>query len=229
MKKSTPGDPAVRLERQGSIGLIVLSRPRNANTFNPLMRRQLHEIKEEVGRDASISVVLVMGAGRHFSGGADLKVPAAERTAARQRYPRAIDFSMLPQPTVAVINGAAMGGGCELALSCDFRFMATTAQIGLTEIRFGALPIGGGTVRLPGLIGIAAAKKTIMTGDSVGAADALRIGLVDAVEPPSTLLPAAREFAERLAARPGAALRAAKALLNSSPEISLTVEGATGG
>jgi enoyl-CoA hydratase/carnithine racemase len=210
MKKSTPGDPAVRLERQGSIGLIVLSRPRNANTFNPLMRRQLHEIKEEVGRDASISVVLVMGAGRHFSGGADLKVPAAERTAARQRYPRAIDLSMLPQPTVAVINGAAMGGGCELALSCDFRFMATTAQIGLTEIRFGALPIGGGTVRLPGLIGI-------------------RIGLVDAVEPPSTLLPAAREFAERLAARPGAALRAAKALLNSSPEISLTVEGATGG
>ena len=84
---------------------------------------------------------------------------------------------------IAAINGAAMGGGCEIALSCDFRFMAAGARIGLTEIRFGALPLGGGTARLPRLVGLAAARRMIMTGEPVDAAEAVRIGLVDEVVP----------------------------------------------
>jgi enoyl-CoA hydratase len=215
------GERAVLYEQRGRIGVIMLNRPNRANAINGPMRDQLHRVKEAVAKDPAVQVVVVTGAGRHFSGGADLRAPAAERAAARRRHPGATDFSGLPQPVIAAINGAAMGGGCELALTCDLRFMAAGAQIGLSEIRFGAMPLGGGTARLPRLVGPAVARRMIMTGEPVGAREALRIGLVDFVEPPEGLLPAAQAFAERLARHPGAALRAAKALLDASLDTNL--------
>jgi enoyl-CoA hydratase/carnithine racemase len=211
-----PGERVVRFERDGQVGLIALDRPERANAINAAMREQLHATKTAVAQDPAVRVVLVTGAGRHFCGGADLSMPAVERAAARRRHPGATDFSGLPQPVIAVINGAALGGGCELALTCDFRFMAADARIGLTEIRFGELPLGGGTARLPRLVGAAAAARLLMTGDPAGAAEALRIGLVDFVEPPGDLVAAAQTFAQRLAGQPGPALRAAKTLLVST-------------
>jgi methylglutaconyl-CoA hydratase len=216
-----PGGRAVRYEPKGRIGVIVLNRPERANAVSMAMRDQLHSTKEALARDPAVRVVVVTGAGRHFCGGADLTEPAAERAAARRRHPGATDFSGLPQPVIAAINGAAMGGGCELALTCDFRFMAAGAQIGLSEIRFGELPLGGGTVRLPRLVGPAAARRIIMTGEPVSAHEALRIGLVDFVQPPGELLAGALAFAERLAGHAGYALRAAKTLLNSALETDL--------
>jgi enoyl-CoA hydratase/carnithine racemase len=221
-KTGADGERAVLYERRGRIGLIVLNRPARANAIDGAMRDQLHAVKKAVAGDPAVRVVVVTGAGRHFSGGADLRASAAERAAARRSHPGATDFSSLPQPVIAAINGAAMGGGCELALTCDLRFMAANAQIGLSEIRFGALPLGGGTARLPRLVGPAVARRMIMTGEPVGAREALRIGLVDFVEPPEVLLPAAQAFAERLAGHPGAALRAAKVLLDAAVDTSLT-------
>jgi enoyl-CoA hydratase/carnithine racemase len=218
---SERGERTVRYEQHGRVGVIVLNRPQRANAISAAMREQLQRVKEDVARDPAVRAIVVTGAGRHFCGGADLKAPAAERAAARQRHPGATDFSKLPQPVIAAINGAAVGGGCELALTCDFRFMATSARIGLTEIRFGALPLGGGTARLARLVGISAAKRIIMTGEPIGADEAFRIGLTDFVEPPSRLLRAALTFAERLAEHPGPVLGAAKTLLNSALETDL--------
>jgi enoyl-CoA hydratase/carnithine racemase len=212
---------AVVLERRGAIAVLTLNRSERANTFNGVLLHDLHEAKQEITEDPSIRVVILTGAGRHFSGGADLREKRTDRRDSRARYPRAMDLSELPQPVIAAINGPAMGGGCEIALTCDFRFMARTATIGLTEIRFGALPVGGGTARLARAVGVSWAKKMIMTGDPIDAEQAERIGLVDWVVEPEDLMRAAEEFAGRLTERADYALRTAKALLNTTLEVDL--------
>ena len=213
---------AVLLDRRGPVATLTLNRPEQANTFNEALLRDLHHATAVISGDPGIQVVLLTGAGRHFSGGADLREDLAARRASRRRYRNVIDLSRLPQPVIAAINGAALGGGCEIALTCDFRFMSADAQIGLSEIRFGALPAGGGTARLPRVVGLPWARKLIMTGEPVDAARAERIGLVDEVVAPGEVLAAAREFALRLAERPGYALRAAKKLFNRTFEARLT-------
>jgi enoyl-CoA hydratase len=214
-------EPAVLLERQGRIAVVTLNRPEQANTFNAALLRYLHAVTTELAADTDVHIVILTGAGRHFSGGADLKESSEQRRESRERHGEARDMSRLPQPVIAAINGAALGGGCEIALTCDFRFMAANAFIGLPEIQFGSLPLGGGTARLPRLVGIAAAKRMIMTGDPIGAEEAERIGLVEAVAVPGATLAAAGDFAARLLERPDYALRAAKALLNQTLEVDL--------
>lgn len=216
-----PEQPAVLLARRGPIAVLTLNRPERANTFNGVLLRALHEAKQEIAEDPEIRVVILTGAGRHFSGGADLREKRVERRDSRARYPNAMDLSALPQPVIAAINGPAMGGGCEIALTCDFRFMVAAAQIGLTEIRFGALPVGGGTARLARTVGTSWAKKMIMTGDPIDAAQAERIGLVDWVVEPERLMPAAEEFAAHLCERADYAVRTAKALLNRTLDVDL--------
>jgi enoyl-CoA hydratase len=209
------GEATVLVERSGGIAIVTLNRPERANSFTMALRRELRALLSGIADDPAVRAVVLTGAGRHFCAGADLKEDAALRTSAR-RGPLGLDS--LPQPVIAAINGAALGGGCELALCCDFRFMADGAEIGLTEIRFGELPQGGGTARLPRLVGISHAKRMIMTGEPIDAAEALRIGLVDRVLPLADLLPAAVEFAQRLARHAGYALRTAKTLLDSALE-----------
>jgi enoyl-CoA hydratase len=208
-------EKTVLLKRSGQIALLTLNRPERANAFNSVLRQELRERSAEITTDRAVRAVVLTGAGRHFSAGADLKDAAAVQTPER-RGPLGLDT--LPQPVIAAINGPALGGGCEIALCCDFRFMSEEARIGLTEIRFGELPQGGGTARLPRLVGISHAKRMIMTGEPIDAAEAYRIGLVDRVLPAEELLPTAVEFAEKLAQRPGYALRTAKTLLNSALE-----------
>jgi enoyl-CoA hydratase/carnithine racemase len=124
---------------------------------------------------------------------------------------------------IAAINGPALGGGCELALTCDFRIMAADATIGLPEIRFGALPRGGGTARLPRLVGLSPAKRMIMTGEPLTATRALQIGLVDEVCEPGALTARVHDLASRLARAPDYALRTAKHLLDSAMTSDLPV------
>jgi enoyl-CoA hydratase/carnithine racemase len=212
---------SVLLDRIGPAAVITLNRPERANAINAAVRRDLSRAAGEVAADASVRAVVVTGAGRHFCAGADLRESRDDRRASRAGFPAAIDLSGLPQPVIAAINGPALGGGCELALTCDFRFMAETAEIGLTEIRFGALPRGGGTARLPRVVGLAAAKRLIMTGEPVPAAEAERIGLADWTGPADQLMPAALELARLLSQRAGYALATAKALLNNALEVDL--------
>ncbi|MBO1361696.1 enoyl-CoA hydratase/isomerase family protein [Acetobacter sacchari] len=212
----------VMLEKREAVAIITLNRPDRANTLNRELKEALQAAALDASNDTAIRAVIVTGAGRHFCGGADLR----EITAATPQFATAapsagIALDWVPKPVIAAINGAAMGGGLEIALSCDFRFIATTAKVGLTEIRFGALPAGGGTARAPRLIGLANSKRLIMIGEPVDAAEALRMGLVDEVCEPDHLLAQALEMAKKLSERAPFAMRTAKMLLNASLEVGL--------
>lgn len=210
----------VRLASEDGIATLVLERPEAANTISYELMADMNSALDHVETDDSIRVLLVTGAGdRHFCGGADLRSilkPPPEELADRIR-PSFIDrFEQLPQPVIAVINGAAMGGGCEIALACDFRLMSETAKIGVPEIRFGALPSGGGTQRLPRIVGLAKAKEMVLTGRHLSAEEALSIGLVTEIAPHDELMERARTLAAELSERAAYALAAGKQLLHAA-------------
>ena len=205
-------------EVDGPVATLTLNRPERANTITLELRSELQRYALEAANDSSVRALIVTGAERHFCGGADLKEPRTALTYIRQPNDPVLGLEWVPKPVIAAINGAAMGGGCEIALGCDFRYISATAKIGLTEIRFGALPMGGGTARLPRLVGLAAARRLIMVGEPIEADEALAIGLVDKVCAPEELLSDAREFALTLASRAPYAMRTAKRLLNESLE-----------
>ena len=211
-------EPTVLHEVDGRVATVWLNRPDRANTLNEQLLRELRDTMTDLANDDAVRAIVLTARGRHFCGGADLRAP---HLAPRYTDLHLLNLDWVPQPIVAAINGAAMGGGCELALTCDFRYIASSASIGLTEIRFGALPAGGGTARLPRLIGLAAAKRLIMTGEPVDATEALRVGLVDAVSEPDVLLDDARALADKLAVHAPYAMRTAKRLLNQSIDLDL--------
>jgi enoyl-CoA hydratase/carnithine racemase len=211
-------EPTVQYEIDDNVATVWLNRPDRANTLNEQLLNELCDTLLLLANDDSVRAIVLTSRGRHFCGGADLRAP---RLGPKNTYYHSLDFDWVPQPIVAAINGAAMGGGCELALTCDFRFIADSAKIGLTEIRFGALPAGGGTARLPRIVGLAASKRMIMTGEPIDAAEAERIGLVDFVSSPDDLVDDARRFAQSLAVHAPYAMRTAKRLLNQSLELDL--------
>jgi enoyl-CoA hydratase len=222
------------LERKDGIGYLTLNRPERANTISFQLMHDVVNAMEEVENAPEYRVVIVTGAGgRHFCGGADLR-DFAERARNRAAAapgkggdfvtPRRDLFSALEEsrvPVIAAINGAAMGGGCEIALACDIRIIADTATIGLPEIRFGALPAGGGTQRLPRLVGPGIAKEMIMSGLAWTPEEAFRVGLVNRVVPAADLIAECEKFARVLIERAAYALKAAKQLVNRGMELPL--------
>jgi enoyl-CoA hydratase/carnithine racemase len=223
------------LERKDGIGYLTLNRPERANTISFQLMIDVVNAMEEVEKEPAFRVVIVTGAGgKHFCGGADLRDFAERAREAKSRgerqgggdfvSPRRDLFSALEEsrvPVIAAINGAAMGGGCEIALACDIRVIADTATIGLPEIRFGALPAGGGTQRLPRLVGSGIAKEMIFSGLPYTAEDALRIGLVNKAVPAASLIPEAEKIAGVYIERAAYALKTAKALINRGVELPL--------
>lgn len=171
------------------------------------------------GNDSTRAVVLVGSGGRAFSAGSDVKAfPSLEGRVAEGKlieenavYDR---LAGIPVPTVAAIEGDALGGGLELALCCDLRVASRTARLGLPELRLGVMPGSGGTQRLPRLIGLARAKELILLGELVDSETALRYGLVNRVVPQGDAEAEARRFAESLASRGPLAMREAKAALD---------------
>ena len=223
------------LERKEGIGYLTLNRPDRANTISFQLMQEVVSAMAEVEADPEYRVVIVTGAGKHFCGGADLRdfaERARERAASGVRRRGGADF-VGPQrdlfaaleesrvPTIAAINGAAMGGGCEIALACDVRVMSDSAAIGLPEIRFGALPGGGGTQRLPRLVGPGVAKEMIFSGLPWTAEDAFRVGLVNRVTPAEKLLSVCEQIAAVYVRRAAYALKTAKALVNLGVELPL--------
>jgi enoyl-CoA hydratase len=142
----------------------------------------------------------------------DLTPAEAQRRFQRTNLWQALED--LPQPTIAAVHGYCYGGGCELAIACDFRIAADTARFGQPEIKVGIIPGAGGTQRLPRLIGMTHAKEMVLLGDPIDAAEAYRIGLVNRVVPPDDLVAEARRWAEKVAALPPLGLRAAKTVMN---------------
>lgn len=221
-----PREHTIRFEVQDGVATLFLDRPARANTINLQLTVDFNDALDALERDPAVQVILLTGAGdRHFCGGADLReIEALMGEGGVIGDPRRDFISHIEdisKPVIAVINGAAMGGGCEIALACDFRVMAAEAKIGLPEIRFGALPAAGGTQRLPRLIGLAKARQMIFTGQQLSAAEALDIGLVDRIAPQNALLQAAQEMAAALADKAPYALGAAKHLLNRAFDLPL--------
>ncbi|MGM7668058.1 enoyl-CoA hydratase/isomerase family protein [Microbacterium sp. A93] len=208
----------VLLSVDGPTATLTLNRPQAANALSRQLLREAVEAVDEVAANDDVRVLIVTGAGdRTFCGGADLR-DMADMTRGKKfhNHGRIITdvIDDLPKPVIAAINGAALGGGCELSIAADFRIMADTAVIGTTEILFGQLPGAGGTVRLPRLIGPARAKEMLYLGRKLDAETALRYGLVNEVVPLDELMTRAHELANELALKAPFALAAAKHLVN---------------
>jgi len=190
--------------REGGAVWVTLSRPEAKNALSRALNLELARVAGELGGDPDVRAVLLTGAGDAFSAGADLKerkgVPAAESGPFIDAISGAIRaWAEMPKATIALLNGAAFGGGLELALACDFRIAADTAVMGLSEVRLGIMPGAGGTQRLARLVGVARAKELVLTGRRIDAARALSLGLVSRVVPPGELARAGQELADEIA------------------------------
>ena len=209
------------------VATVTLNRPDVHNAMNDRMRRELVQCFGELVTNDDARVIVVTGAGeRAFSAGADIREFVAPQVPTRFReHRKRVDFREVmdrcPQPLIAAIRGYAFGGGLELALACDLRIAGDDARLGLTEIDLAIIPGGGGTQRLPRLVGRGRALHMILTGARIDAHEALRIGLVERVVPAAEVQSAARELATTLAAKAPVALRYAKEAVVKGLELPL--------
>ena len=206
----------VRFEQKGNVAYVTLNRPEAMNAFNYDMLVELGQITEAIRINPDIRVVVFTGSGdRAFSVGADLKErkTLTDIQVKRNVYKIGEVFSAvesLPQPTIAMMNGFAFGGGMELALACDFRIASETAVMGLTETSLAIIPGAGGTQRLPRLIGETKALELILTARRLTAADALDYGLVTKIATPENLILETTDFTESMLSNGPIALQQAK-------------------
>ncbi|HHY72379.1 MAG TPA: enoyl-CoA hydratase [Bacillus bacterium] len=214
-------------EEKNHIGFVTINRPDVLNCFNYETLSLLGEIVDEIRTNKNIRVVIFTGAGnKAFSAGADLK---ERRTLTESDVRRNVnkirtvfnDVALLPQPTIAAINGHAFGGGFELMLACDFRIAVTEATMGLTELKWAIIPGAGGTQRLPRLIGEAKAKELIFTAKKVTADEANMLGIVTKVVEQSALMEECISLAEQMMANGPVALQQAKYAINYGMEVDL--------
>jgi enoyl-CoA hydratase len=219
--------PSVLVERDGAIAILTINRPEVLNALSDATLGALDDAVAAVDADAGVRVILLTGAGeKAFIAGADINELAAAtattgRTLARRGQAVFDRIAGASKPVIAVINGYCLGGGCELALACTFRFAADTAQIGQPEITLGIIPGYGGSQRLPRLIGRDRALDLILTGRRVTAAEALAMGLVTRVHPAATLRAEALAFARELAAKAPIAVRYALDAVRAGLEVPL--------
>jgi enoyl-CoA hydratase/carnithine racemase len=204
----------VKLEISGGLGVIRLDRP-PMNALNVQVQEELRAAAHAATESDQVAAVIVYGGPKVFAAGADIKEMAdmsyVQMAARAGALSSAFDaVARIPKPTVAAITGYALGGGCELALTCDWRIVAEDAKLGQPEIKLGIIPGAGGTQRLSRLIGPAKAKDIIFTGRMVDAAEALSIGLADRVVPGEKVLEEAVAFMNQFVSGPAQALRAAK-------------------
>jgi enoyl-CoA hydratase/carnithine racemase len=212
----------VQLHRESAVVTITVDRPRVLNALNRAVFAGLEDAFDEIETDPGVRCVVVTGAGeRAFCAGADIReldaLGAQGALAFMALGQRVFDrIARSPKPTIAAVNGHALGGGLELAMACDIRVAAETATFGQPEITLGSIPGWGGTQRLPLLVGLGRARELVLTGRIFDAAEAERIGLVSRVVPSAVLGDTARDMAETIAALPPVALALAKDALRQT-------------
>jgi len=219
----------LKLDRHGPISILTLNRPDVMNAWNAKMREELRDAVRALVEDDDLRVAIVTGTGRAFSAGEDVRGMGDLTTVGPRGFRRRVrmihnvfdDIEQIEVPVIAALNGVAAGGGLELALSCDFRFAADTARMGLPENNVGLIPGSGGISRLVKLVGPAKAKRLVMTGEIIPAARALEIGLVDEVVPADQLMGRATAFAEQLAQKAPLALGTAKLVINQCVNVDI--------
>lgn len=204
------------ISRRGPSIVVTLKRPGKLNAINERMACDVVAALDAAEADSDVHAVIVTGAGRAFCAGGDVEEAQAVRGVAGalkrlRRMSRLFDaIADFPLPTIAAVNGLALGGGLEIALACDFRILQASVEAGLPEIDLGVLPGGGGLSRLPGLVGLARAKEIVMTGRRFGSDEAREFGLATEVVDDGTVLDRAVEFAGLFAEKPTAVLKLAK-------------------
>jgi enoyl-CoA hydratase/carnithine racemase len=216
----------VDIEVADGIGTLRLSRP-PMNALNIQIQEGLREAAARLGADPDVAAVVIYGGEKVFAAGADIKEMAdmsyVDMSVRAGALSSAFDaVARIPKPVVAAITGYALGGGCELALACDFRVAAQDAKLGQPEINLGIIPGAGGTQRLPRLVGPARAKDLIFSGRLVDAAEALAIGLVDQVVPAAEVYDTAVALVRRYVGGPAAAIRAAKLAVDGGLSMDLS-------
>lgn len=210
-----------------SIGVVQLNRPDSFNAFNMEMFHELNELLDEIVKDDDIRVIVIKGTDKFFGAGADLReVINYDSLEVRQYIEKAHNmgykFLKMKKPTIASISGFCLGGGCELAISCDFRIADETAIFGLPEINLGIFPAGGGTQRLARVVGYAKARELILTGDIIDSNEALKIGLITKLVPAAEIEEATMKLARKLSRKPPLAVEMIKELLDVSQHIDPT-------
>jgi enoyl-CoA hydratase/carnithine racemase len=230
---STSTDAAgglVLVERRARAAFVTLNRPDAANALSEALvaalARAFAELAADVKRGADVRAVVVTGTGKAFCAGADLKERRAMTIDETWGFLDVLNRLMnavaaFPRPVVAAINGAAFGGGLELALACDIRVAADTAEMGLTEVRLGVIPGAGGTQRLARVASVAAAKELILTGRRVPAQRAYQLGIVSDVVPAANLADTAAKLADDIATAGPLATAAAKRAIDGGAVLPL--------
>ena len=203
----------VIVEKNGAIGVVTLNRPQALNALSYGLVKDLSLAMQELDRDREVRVIIVTGGEKVFAAGADIKEmadrgPFDERIHERLGYRDQIN--KIAKPVIAAVSGFALGGGCELAMSCDIIIASETARFGQPEVNLGIIPGSGGTQRLTHLVGKHRAMELVLTGDIINAADAERFGLINRVVPVELLLEEAKNVAKKIAAKPALAIKEAK-------------------
>jgi enoyl-CoA hydratase/carnithine racemase len=218
----------VRLERDGAVARVTLDRPAQLNAISPELLRDLDAVCAAIEADDGVRAVALTGAGRVFCAGADLRVveelaPDPERWATFMDLWHAVfdRVERLPAPVVAGVHGLALAGGLELTLVCDLVVADEEARLGDQHANFGLVAGGGGSQRLPRLVGARRAKELMLLGGWIGARQALEWGLVNRVAPAGTVETATRALAHELAAKSGAASRTVKVLVDRGLDLDL--------
>jgi len=209
-------------EKEENIAIITFNRPDAMNALNNQTRAEFREAIATVAADDQIKVVILTGNGKAFVAGSDIKEFNQTTPYVAHNINRLGEMvEKLEKPVIAAVNGFCLGGGNEIAMGCDIIIASDKARFGQTEINIGIIPGGGGTQRLPRLIGVCRAKELIYTGDIISAEEAYRLGLVNRVVPAEQLMPTAKELAKKIAARSAAALKLAKTAINRGMQTNL--------
>lgn len=214
----------ILVERRDRVGLITLNRPKSLNALNTVLSREVMTALRAFDADANVGAIVIAGSSRAFAAGADIAEMADRTLAELQTNDVFAAWQGIPsitKPIVAAVSGYALGGGCELAMMCDFIIASEDAHFGQPEIKLGILPGIGGTQRLTRCVGKALAMDLILTGRSIGAAEAKAAGLVARVVPAAELLQTALEAAHTIAGYNAPAVRMAKEAVGRAHEVSL--------
>jgi len=220
---------SVIVKKEEGIGWITLNRPHRLNTFTIEMIDEVQSVLNDFEADKEVKCIVFTGAGdRAFSAGVDLTAftgltPATAVEASSKGQALFTRLEKLSKPVVACLNGYALGGGLEMAIACDFRVAAESAELGQTESNLGMIPGWGGTQRLARIVGLAKAKEMIMFGNRISAEEAAKIGLVTKVVQNAKLREETVAMARKLADGPPVALKLAKELLNSGTQVPLDI------
>jgi len=212
-------------EKRGNVGLITLNRPQAMNALNNQLMNEMMDALDAFDKDENIGAMVITGNEKAFAAGADIKEMADKSPQEMEDEKRVSVFGRImsiEKPVIAAVSGWALGGGCELALSCDMIVASDTSKFGLPEVTIGVIPGAGGTQRLTHAVGKTIAMEMILNNRTLSAQEALGFGMVNRVVPVSDYLDEALKLADEIASRAPLAVRAAKKMVNASYELPLT-------